>query len=84
MRSRLGAVRHHQLFFVGMHYRRRSEPPPPRPRGQRGAPRKPPPPPAWRPDPGWRQLSLFDQVPRDYSRLDPADADLASPWLAWA
>ncbi|MFF2149231.1 hypothetical protein [Kitasatospora sp. NPDC058190] len=84
VRSRLGAVRHHQLFFVGMHYRRRSTPPPPRPRGRRGAPRKPPPPPAWRPDPGWRQLPLFDQVPRDYSRLDPADADLTSPWLAWA
>ncbi|MEV0966570.1 hypothetical protein AB0J25_29000 [Streptomyces sp. NPDC049910] len=49
-----------------------------------GAPRKPPPLPAWRPDPGWRQLPLFDQIPRDYSRLDPADADLASPWLAWA
>ncbi|MFJ7496859.1 hypothetical protein ACIQZB_38070 [Streptomyces sp. NPDC097727] len=23
-------------------------------------------------------------VPRDYGRLDPAAADLASPWLAWA
>ncbi len=33
---------------------------------------------------GWRQLPLFEQIPRDFGRLGPADADLASPWLAWA
>ncbi|MFD3504350.1 hypothetical protein [Streptomyces sp. NPDC058678] len=33
---------------------------------------------------GRRQLPLFEQVPRDFGRLDPAAADLASPWLAWA
>ncbi|MEV8457602.1 hypothetical protein AB0467_33855 [Streptomyces sp. NPDC052095] len=35
--------------------------------------------PSWRPDPGWRQLPLFEQIPRDYGRLA-----LASPWLTWA
>jgi integrase len=84
VRNRLAAVRHHQLFFVGMHYRRRPTPAA-RTRGERrGAPRKPPPSQAWRPDPGWRQLPLFAQIPRDYSRLALVDADLASPWLAWA
>lgn len=43
-------------------------------------PRKPPP----APDPGWRQPPLFEQIPRHFGWLDPADADLASPWLAWA
>ncbi|WP_328681167.1 hypothetical protein OG905_36300 [Streptomyces sp. NBC_00322] len=84
VRERLAAVRHHQLFFVQMHYRRRPTPPARRKGGRRGAPRKPPPAPAWRPDPGWRQPPLFEQIPRDFGRLDPADADLASPWLAWA
>lgn len=37
-----------------------------------------------RPSTGWRQLPLFEQVPRDYGRLDPAAADLAGPWLARA
>ncbi|GAA3691969.1 hypothetical protein GCM10022420_091180 [Streptomyces iranensis] len=41
VRERLAAVRHHQLFFVGMHYRR------PTPSARRGAPRKPPPATAW-------------------------------------
>ncbi|GGW74117.1 hypothetical protein GCM10010340_60680 [Streptomyces griseoloalbus] len=63
VRDRLAAVRHHQLFFVGMHYRRRPTPSARRRGGQRGAPRKPPPAPAWRPDPGWRQLPLFEQIP---------------------
>ncbi|WP_405702807.1 hypothetical protein OG209_39000 [Streptomyces sp. NBC_01383] len=84
VRTRLGAVRYHQLFFIGMHYRRRSTPPLPQPHDRRGAPRKPPPPPAWRPDPAWRQLPLFDQVPRDYGQLDPANRDPVGPWLAWA
>ncbi|WP_328825979.1 hypothetical protein OHT77_01060 [Streptomyces sp. NBC_00252] len=84
VRDRLAAVRHHQLFFVGMHYRRRTTPAARTRGGWRGAPRKPPPAPAWRPDPGWRQLPLFTQIPRDYSRLALADADLASPWMTWA
>ncbi|MGJ3561799.1 hypothetical protein ACR6C2_40315 [Streptomyces sp. INA 01156] len=46
--ERLAAVRHHQLFFVGMHYRRRPTPSARRRGGRRGAPRKPPPAPAWR------------------------------------
>ncbi|MER6916454.1 hypothetical protein ABT354_32745 [Streptomyces sp. NPDC000594] len=84
-RERLAAVRSHQLSFVGLDYRRRPAPPLARRRGgQRGAPRKPPPAPAWRPAPGWRQQPLFEQIPRDFGQLDPADADLASPWLAWA
>lgn len=69
---------------MGMHYRRRTTPSIPQWGGRRGAPRKPPPKLAWRPNPGWSQLPLFDQVPRDYGRLDPVAADLASPWLAWA
>ncbi|RPK67213.1 hypothetical protein [Streptomyces sp. ADI95-17] len=83
VRVRLGAVRHHQLFFMGMHHRNGSAPIRRR-GGRRGAPRKPPPALAWRPDPGWRQLPLFEQIPRDYGRLALADADLASPWLTWA
>lgn len=77
--ERLAAVRHHQLFFVQMHYRRRPTPPARPKGGRRGAPRKPSPAPAWRPDPGWQQQPLFEQIPRDFGRLDPADADLASP-----
>ncbi|MFE3775968.1 tyrosine-type recombinase/integrase [Streptomyces sp. NPDC059122] len=84
VRDRLAAVRHHQLFFVGMRYRRRPTPTFRTRGGRRGAPRKPPPAPAWHPDPGWQQLPLFAQIPRDYSRLALADADLTSPWLAWA
>ncbi|MFJ3841077.1 hypothetical protein ACIPY6_37010 [Streptomyces sp. NPDC090054] len=84
VRARLSAIRHHQLFFMGLHYRRGSAPVVARRGGGRGAVKKPPPAPAWRPSPGWRQLPLFGQVPRDYSRLDPAAADLTSPWLAWA
>ncbi|MFE1932775.1 hypothetical protein ACFW95_20945 [Streptomyces sp. NPDC059474] len=84
MRARLNAVRHHQLFFMGMHHRNGSAPAPRRRGGRRGAPRKPPPAPTWRPDTYWRQLPLSGQVPHDYGRLDPADIDLDSPWLAWA
>ncbi|RPF30164.1 phage integrase family protein [Streptomyces sp. Ag109_G2-6] len=84
MRERLAAVRHQQLFFVGMHYRRRPTSPAQRKGGRRGPARKPPPAPAWRPDPGWRQPLLFEQIPRHFGRLDPADAALASPWLARA
>ncbi|MFE7568967.1 hypothetical protein ACFU76_18720 [Streptomyces sp. NPDC057539] len=84
VRDRLSAVRHHQLFFMGLHYRRGSAPVVARRGGGRGAVRKPPPAPAWRPSADWRQLPLFRQVPRDYGRLDPAAVDLASPWLAWA
>ncbi|MFD8148433.1 hypothetical protein [Streptomyces sp. NPDC059708] len=69
VRERLAAVRHHQLFFVGMRYRRRSTPSARRRGGRRGAARKPPPAPSWRPDPGWKQPPLFGQIPRDYSRL---------------
>ncbi|MGW7064011.1 hypothetical protein ACWGHM_36680 [Streptomyces sp. NPDC054904] len=84
VRARLSAIRHHQLFFMGLHYRRGFAPVVARRGGGRGAVKKPPPAPAWRPSPGWGQLPLFGQVPRDYSRLDPAAADLTSPWLAWA
>ncbi|MFJ2420466.1 hypothetical protein [Streptomyces brevispora] len=77
-------VRHHQLFFMGMHHRNGSAPTPRRRGGQRGAPRKPPPAPAWRPNADWRQLPLFGQVPRDYGRLDPSGGDLTSRWLTWA
>ena len=83
VRDRLNAVRHHQLFFMGLHYRRGSAPVVAR-RGGRREPSGSPPAPAWRPDADWRQLPLFGQVPRDYGRLDPAAVDLASPWLAWA
>ncbi|MEU5632303.1 hypothetical protein ACH47C_40860 [Streptomyces rishiriensis] len=84
VRARLNAARHHQLFFMGMHHRNGSASAPRRRGGRRGAPRKPPPAPAWRPNAARRQLPLFAQTPRDYSRLALADADLASPWLAWA
>ncbi|MFJ9034910.1 hypothetical protein ACIRQP_42250 [Streptomyces sp. NPDC102274] len=84
VRDRLSAVRHHQLFLMGLHYRRGSAPVVARRGGGRGAVRKPPPAPARRPSVDWRQLPLFGQVPRAYARLDPAAVDLASPWLAWA
>ncbi|MFB7189400.1 hypothetical protein ACFCZT_29690 [Streptomyces sp. NPDC056230] len=84
VRTRLNAVRHHQLFFMGMHHRNGSVPAPRRRGGRRGAPRKPSPAPAWRPNADCRQLPLFGQVPRDYGRLDPAHVDLGSPWLTWA
>ena len=84
VRSRLAAIGHHQLFFMGLHYRRGSAPDIPRRGGPRGSLPKPPPAPARRPAPCWSQLPLFGQVARDYRRLDPADSDLASPWLAWA
>ncbi|MFJ4634269.1 hypothetical protein ACIP69_01135 [Streptomyces hygroscopicus] len=84
VRARLNAVRHHQLFFMGMHHRNGSAPAPRRRGGRRSAPRKPPPAPSWRPNADWRQLPLFGQVPRDYGRLDPSGVDLTSPWLTWA
>ncbi|GAA3915908.1 hypothetical protein GCM10023084_79020 [Streptomyces lacrimifluminis] len=84
VRARLNAVRHHQLFFMGMHHRNGSALAPRRRGGRRGAPRKLPPAPAWRPNADWRQLPLFGQVPRDYGRLAPSGVDLTSPWLTWA
>ncbi|MEW2729102.1 tyrosine-type recombinase/integrase [Streptomyces albidoflavus] len=84
VRARLNVVRHHQLFFMGMHHRNGSAPAPRRRGGRRGAPHKPPPAPAWRPNADWRQLPLFGQVPRDYGRLDPSGVDLTNPWLTWA
>ncbi|MER6383792.1 hypothetical protein ACWDBP_31020 [Streptomyces sp. NPDC001233] len=80
----LQAVRHRQLFFVGLHYRRGSALTVLHHVKAREASRRPPPVSRSRPRTGWRQLPLFEQVPRDYGRLDPAAADLASPWLAWA
>ncbi|MGW1553045.1 hypothetical protein [Streptomyces sp. NPDC002346] len=80
----LQAVRHHQLSFVGLHYRRGSALTALHHVKAREASRRPPPVSRSRPRTGWRQLPLFEQVPRDYGRLDPAAADLASPWLAWA
>ncbi|MET8682082.1 hypothetical protein ABZW18_32035 [Streptomyces sp. NPDC004647] len=84
VRARLQAVRHHQLFFVGLHHRNGPALAPAQRGGRRGPPRKPPPAPAWRPRADWSQLPLFEQIPRDYSRLDPTAVDLTSPWLAWA
>lgn len=83
VRDRLAAVRGHQLFFVGMHYRRRLTPSPRRRGGRRGGPRKPPPARAWCPV-GWSQMPLFEQLPRDYGRLAPTAVDLINPWLTWA
>lgn len=80
----LQGIRHHQLFFMGLHYRRGSALTALHHVKAREASRRPPPVSRSRPRPGWRQLPLFEQVPRDYGRLDPAAADLASPWLAWA
>lgn len=80
----LQAVRHHQLFFVGLRHRRGSALTALHHVKAREASRRPPPVSRSRPRTGWRQLPLFEQVPRDYGRLDPAAADLASPWLAWA
>ncbi|MCX5214679.1 hypothetical protein OG689_36405 [Kitasatospora sp. NBC_00240] len=80
----LQSVRHHQLFFMGVHYRRGSALTALHHTRAREASCKPTPPSAWRPRPRWQQLTLFEQTPRDFARLDPADADLANPWLAWA
>ncbi|OEJ62779.1 hypothetical protein BGM19_03460 [Streptomyces agglomeratus] len=80
----LQTVRHHQLFFVGLHYRRGSALTTLHHVKAREASRKSPPISRSQPRTAWSQLPLFEQVPRDYGRLDPAAADLASPWLAWA
>ncbi|TDU05903.1 hypothetical protein EDD99_4440 [Streptomyces sp. 846.5] len=84
VRDRLAAVRHHQLFFVARPFHRGTAPTAPPSGRPRGAPRKPPPTPCRRPDTASIQLPLFGQVPRDFGRLDPATAALASPWFAWA
>ncbi|QKV90469.1 hypothetical protein HUT19_00595 [Streptomyces sp. NA02950] len=80
----LKGVRHHQLFFVGLHYRRGSALTALHRIRVREASRRPPPVSRSRPSSDWKQLPLFEQVPRDYCRLDPAAADLTNPWLAWA
>ncbi|MER5277194.1 hypothetical protein ABT025_15730 [Streptomyces sp. NPDC002809] len=80
----LQAVRHQQLFFVGLHYRRGSALTALHHVKAREASRRPPPMSRSQPRTGWRQLPLFEQVPRGFGRLDPAAADLASPWLARA
>lgn len=83
-------VRHHQLFFAGMHPRHTPEPPTiERRRGAKGRPPKPAPPPAARPRRGWVQLTLIDDdaAVRVYRR---GRVDLRrthapdNPWLAWA
>lgn len=84
VRVRLAAVRHQQLFFIGMHYRRRPTPPARRKGGRRGPRASRLRQPAWRPDSAWRRPPLFEQIPRHFDRLNTSDADLASPWLAWA
>lgn len=81
----LGQVGDLQLFFVGMHHHRgASTTPRPHGSGRRGRPPKPAPPAAVRPVSRWRQLALFDGVPRDYRRFDhDAHAAPQNPWLAW-
>ena len=83
-------VRHHQLFFAGMHYKRTPKPPAiKRRRGAKGRPPKPAPQPVTEPRPAWLQPALVvdDEVTRVYRgrrvdlRRGPAPDN---PWLAWA
>ena len=72
----------HQLFFHSMKLRR----PGPRDRraGRQGGQPRTSPAPASRPPAGPVQLRLFE-TRKDLTRFDERhDADLASPWLAWA
>jgi len=82
-------VRHHQLFFAGMHPRHTPKPPTiERRRGAKGRPPKPEPPPVAPPRPGWMQPPLLDgEITRVYrrGRVDlRRGAAPANPWLAWA
>jgi integrase len=73
---------YHQLFFHSLKLRRSGSPdsgP-----GGRGGPTRTSPRPASRPPAGHVQLRLFE-ARRDLTRFDERrDADLTSPWLAWA
>ncbi|MCE0448034.1 hypothetical protein LT493_42410 [Streptomyces tricolor] len=84
MRERLAAVRHHQLFFVQMHYRRRPTPPGPAEGRTAWSPAQTTSRAGLAPRPRLAAAAAVRADPRDFGRLDPADADLASPWLAWA
>ncbi|MEU9256533.1 hypothetical protein AB0D66_32655 [Streptomyces sp. NPDC048270] len=85
-KRRLVAVLHHQLFFVGMRTAQKTDAPAPGSTEGRTA---------WvsattasRPGLAYglrlAAASTVRAVPRDFGRLDLADADLASPWPAWA
>lgn len=83
-------VRHHQLFFAGMHGKHTPKPRAiERRRGAKGRPLKPAPQPVTAPRPGWVQPALVDDaaVTRIYGdrradlRRGPAPDN---PWLAWA
>jgi hypothetical protein len=82
-------VRHHQLFFAGIHPGLKSYTAPPKafPRrhDEKGRPRKPPPPAAPRPLVDAVQLSLFDELGQrlyQWGRIDlRRDPPPANPWL---
>lgn len=80
----LHQVRYHQLFFADMLWTRGAATSPPRSHDRRGRPRKPAPAPAVRPDTGWVQPLLFDDLRRDYTRFDPREhVNKENPWLIW-
>jgi integrase len=86
----LPGVRHHQLFFAGMHGKHTPKPPSiARRRGARGRPPKAAPQPVTAPRLVWVQPALFDDdavirvhrgTPVDLRRETAPD----NPWLAWA
>ena len=83
-------VRHHQLFFAGMHagLKRHHAPPRALPRryGEKGRPRKPPPPVVTRPSPPSVQLSLVEDAGSRRYRWGRVDLRSGPPpanrWLA--
>jgi integrase len=83
-------VRHHQLFFAGMHPKRLPKPPTvERRRGVKGRPPKAAPPAVAAPRVAWVQLSMLDDndIRRTYrrGRVDLRREALPdNPWLAWA
>ena len=81
----LHRVRHHQLFFADMNSTRGAATDPPRRYDRRGRPPKPSPAPVHRPDTSRTQLSLFDNLVRDYTRHDErSDTRTDNPWLRWS
>ena len=85
--SYLEAVRHHQLFFVGMYQHLGTPRACPRRPGANGRPSKPAPPVVGRPRVASVQLALFDDTSArlyHWGRIDLRNGPAPdNPWLAW-
>ena len=83
----LEAVRHHQLFFVGMYQHLGTPRAAPRRPGTNGRAPKPAPPVVSRPRVAWIQLALFDDTSArlyHWGRIDLRNGPAHdNPWLAW-